>query len=116
MNIAQVRFSGDTKLTPSHCSRYNSDPNTQMRRRHVEKLLGLQSPPKKMAAISLVTENVEAVAMDSDCVSESDIEASIVGIKPSSLLQTVPPPVGDLPSLEIRYSYFHTYLVKYRTH
>jgi len=56
-----------------------------------------------MAPVSLVTDNAEAAAMDSDGVSESDIEASIVGVKPPSLLQTVSPPVGDLPSLEIRY-------------
>ena len=72
----------------------------------------MQSPPKKMAAVSLATENAEAAAaMDSDCVSESDIETSIVGIKPSSLLHAEYPPLGDLPSLDIRY--FHMYLLKY---
>ena len=90
-------------MTPSHRSRYNNDPSTQIRRRHVEKLLGMQSPPKKTAAISLTTDNAEAAAMDSDCVSESDIEATITGVKPSSLLETEHPLVGDLPSLEIRY-------------
>ena len=57
----------------------------------------MQSPPKKMATISLVTENAETAAVDSDCVSESDIEASISGIKPTSQ------PPDDLPSLEMRY-------------
>ena len=99
----QVRFSGDTKTTPSHRSRYSNDPSTQIRRCHVEKLLGMQSPPKKMAAISLVTENAEAAAVDSDCVSESDIEASISGVKPTSLLEAGHQPPDDLPSLEIRY-------------
>ena len=88
----QVRFSGDTKTTPSHRSRYNNDPSTQIRCRHVEKLLGMQSLPKKLAAISLVTENAEAAAVDSDCVSESDTEASISRVKPTSLLEAGPSP------------------------
>lgn len=63
----------------------------------------MQSPPIKMAAASLATENAEAAAMDSDCISESDIETSIVGVKPSSLHQTEYLSYDDLPSLEIRY-------------
>ena len=74
-----------------------------MWRYHVEKLLGMQSPPKRMATIFLVTENAEAAAVDSDCISESDIEASISGIKPTSLLEAGCQPPNDLPSLEIRY-------------
>ena len=63
----------------------------------------MQSPPKQTAAISLATENAEAAAMDSDCVSESDIEASIAGVKPTSSLHS-----DNLPSLEIRYlCYFY---------
>lgn len=63
----------------------------------------MQSPPKKIATFSLVTENAEATAMDSDCVSESDIETTIVGVKPSSLLDTDYSSPDGLPSLEIRY-------------
>ena len=62
----------------------------------------MQSPPKKMAAVSLVTENAEAAAMDSDCVSESDIEVSITGLKSSSLLHAEYPSLDNLPSLDIR--------------
>ena len=62
----------------------------------------MQSPPKKMAAISLATENAEAAAVDSDCVSESDIESSIIGVKPTSLLEAGHQPPDDLLSLEIR--------------
>ena len=63
----------------------------------------MQSPPKKTATVSLVTENAEAAAMDSDCVSESDIEVSIIGIKPSSLLHAGYSSLDNLPSLDIRY-------------
>ena len=49
---------------------------------YVEKLLGMQSPPKMMVVISLATENAEVAAMDSDLISESDIESSIIGVKP----------------------------------
>ena len=75
----------------------------------------MQSPPKKMAAVSMVTENAEAAAMDSDCISESDIEASIVGVKPSSFLHNEYLPHGDVPSLDIRYLviFICTYLMKY---
>ena len=73
----------------------------------------MQSPPKQTAAISLATENAEAAAMDSDCVSESDIEASIVGVKPTSSFHS--DYSDSLPSLEIRYlRYFCIYLVKYK--
>lgn len=71
-------------------------------------------PPKKMATVSLVTENAEAAPMDSDCISESDIEANVVGVKPSSLLQTEHSSHNDLPSLEIRYfNYFILIYKKY---
>ena len=63
-----------------------------------------------MAGVSLVTENAEAAAMDSDCVSESDIEASIIGIKPSSLLHAEHPSLSNLPSLDIRYLIVFIYL------
>ena len=53
---------------------------------------------------------LEAATMDSDCDSESDIEASIV-VKPTLSLH--PGNLDILPSAELRY-YFCMYLVKYQ--
>ena len=99
--LTQVRFSGDTKLSPSHRSRYNNDPNTQIRRRHVEKLLGMQSPPKKTAASHTKVVD-DAAAQDSDGISESDIEMSIVGMKQSPRVHSGHFSHGGIPSLEIK--------------
>jgi len=99
--FSQVRFSGDTKLTSSHRSRHSNDPNTQIRRRHVEKLLGLQSPPRKVAAsVTKVTD--DAAVQDSDCVSESDVESNIIGVNHTSMDQDKHSSQSDVPSLEIR--------------
>jgi len=99
--LLQVRFSGDTKLTSSHRSRFNSDPNTQIRRRHVEKLLGLRSPPRKAAtSVTKVADN--AAAQDSDCASESDTEVNTVGVKDSSMGQAEHFSQSNIPSLEIK--------------
>ena len=64
----------------------------------MEKLLGLQSPPKKTAAsVTKVTD--DAAAQDSDGVSESDVEMNIVGLKNSPLVLSSQ---SDIPSLEIK--------------